>query len=383
MTKYRFSVCVPSPDFPLGVVVPKESIVLSSASTSLSPQNNLKRVAPMVSLHNPKKMRPTPPTTDFPNKVLATKSQKITIINERRTARRYTPYISSPLSERSQSRKELAEDISPQYTKEIPEIFLGNANFSRDPKTRKNTGVRFVLGLFKFAHNKANAPAYNSAEDCGLQNVMQRKGIKIEYKQKETVPFESSKQKNTLAPAEHLINGAVKSSQCRISRSDEENKDLNSELAAYRKDLKVSNAGQRFEYWIGADKEKLEAKCSEMTMKKDELETQLREKIKNLEQERKEFIHILNDDKMKAKESNLPNSYSRRPMQMNKFGQNIDTLSHHNAPTKELEAKNTRLKDQKKGLEASNYKSVAQTKELEPYNIKLTSANKESEAANA
>ncbi|RHZ55107.1 hypothetical protein Glove_420g26 [Diversispora epigaea] len=196
---------------------------------------------------------------------------------------------------------------------------------------------------------------------CGIfLGCLERfKGFKLQQT-KELEPYNIK-----LTPQNKEPEAANPYSQCRISRSDEENKDLNSELAAYKKDLKVSNAGQRFEYWIGADKEKLEAKCSEMTTKKDELETQLREKIKNLEQERKEFIHILSkghDDKMKAKESNLSNK---------------------NAPTKELEAFNTRLKDQKKGLEASNYKSVAQTKELEPYNIKLTSANKESEAANA
>ncbi|RHZ79761.1 hypothetical protein Glove_141g16 [Diversispora epigaea] len=63
---------------------------------------------------------------------------------------------------------------------------------------------------------------------------------------------------------------------------DAQKKASNSELAAYKKDSEVSNTGldskikkaKDLNIGLVAEKEKLEAKCSEMTTKKDELETQ-------------------------------------------------------------------------------------------------------------
>ncbi|RHZ54967.1 hypothetical protein Glove_421g85 [Diversispora epigaea] len=115
-----------------------------------------------------------------------------------------------------------------------------------------------------------------------------------------------------------------------------ENKDLNSELAAYKKDLKQGwtlklkvkdlNTGSV------AEKEKMEAKYRFGKMSTADKESQRIlnwRYVKNLEQERKEFTHIfIDDDKTKATESNLSDITHRRLMQMNKFGQNIDTLSH-------------------------------------------------------
>ncbi|RHZ89008.1 hypothetical protein Glove_19g420 [Diversispora epigaea] len=232
--KERFSVCVPSPDFPLGVVVPKESIVLSSASTSLSPQNNLKHAALMVSLHNPKKMKPTPPTINFSDKILVTKSQKITIINE------YKQKETVPFELLKQKNTLApAKHLTPMPLTWCG-IFLGCLGIDAPVM---QPGICYLKILSNFCKDGFKLQQTKELEPCN---------IKLTPQNKEPEAANSY-------------------------RSDEETKDLNSELAAYKKDLKVSNGlklkSQRFEYWISAGKEKLEAKCSKMTTKKDELDS--------------------------------------------------------------------------------------------------------------
>ncbi|RHZ74862.1 hypothetical protein Glove_219g116 [Diversispora epigaea] len=114
----------------------------------------------------------------------------------------------------------------------------------------------------------------------------------------------------------------LKASNAELTDQMKKIKTSNSVLAACKKDLKVFNAEldskikkkiEDLNARLVADKEKLEAKCSEMATRKGELETQYGkidlgecpteheelkrdldvEKIKNLEQERNEFTRIL------------------------------------------------------------------------------------------
>ncbi|CAG8458641.1 3546_t:CDS:10 [Diversispora eburnea] len=156
-----------------------------------------------------------------------------------------------------------------------------------------------------------------------------------QIKESEAVNAQLAAQKKVFADSTVELDAQMKklnASNAELAAQMKKIKASNSELAAYKKDLKVSNAEldskikkvEDLNAGLMADKEKLEAKCSEITMKKNELENQLmqdikgwkdqfgrmftaheesqrdldrlREKIKNLEQERNEFTRILSKE---------------------------------------------------------------------------------------